>query len=202
TCALPISHPCQDCLQGQGAGARSPLEQAGVPRAHLCQRQRPAGLGRLRGAQGVSPERAGAGAHPAERQAQGGDGDDMTTVMDERFLRAVEVVLKHEGGYVHDPRDPGGETKYGISKRSYPELDIARLTREDAIAIYYRDWWQRYGYDRLQNDAIATKLLDMAVNMGPATAHRLLQEALVFLGYDIAVDGIIGLQTIGAANRA
>ena len=126
----------------------------------------------------------------------------MTTVMDERFLRAVEVVLEHEGGYVNDPRDPGGETKYGISKRSYPDLDITNLTREDAIAIYYRDWWQRYGYGRLQDEAVSTKLLDMAVNMGPATAHRLLQEALVFLGYDIAVDGIIGPQTIGAANKA
>lgn len=122
--------------------------------------------------------------------------------MDERFLQAVEVVLAHEGGYVNDPRDPGGETKYGISKRSYPHLDIANLTREDAIAIYYRDWWQRYGYGRLQDEAIATKLLDMAVNMGPATAHRLLQEVLVFLGYDIAVDGIIGPQTVGATNKA
>lgn len=122
--------------------------------------------------------------------------------MDERFLQAVEVVLAHEGGYVHDPRDPGGETKYGISKRSYPHLDIANLTREDAIAIYYRDWWQRYGYGRLQDEAIATKLLDMAVNMGPATAHRLLQKTLVFLGYDIAVDGIIGPQTVGATNKA
>jgi len=121
---------------------------------------------------------------------------------DERFRQAVEVVLRNEGGYVNDPRDPGGETKYGISKRSYPNLDIANLTREDAIAIYYRDWWQRYGYDRLQDDAVATKLLDMAVNMGPATAHRLLQEALVFLGHDIAVDGILGPQTIGAANKA
>lgn len=122
--------------------------------------------------------------------------------MDERFFQAVEVVLAHEGGYVNDPRDPGGETKYGISKRSYPHLDIANLTREDAIAIYYRDWWQRYGYGRLQDEAIATKLLDMAVNMGPATAHRLLQEVLVFLGYDIAVDGIIGPQTVGATNKA
>lgn len=122
--------------------------------------------------------------------------------MDERFLQAVEVVLAHEGGYVHDPRDPGGETKYGISKRSYPHLDIANLTREDAIAIYYRDWWQRYGYGRLQDEAIATKLLDMAVNMGPATAHHLLQKTLVFLGYDIAVDGIIGPQTVGATNKA
>ena len=122
--------------------------------------------------------------------------------MDERFLQAVEVVLAHEGGYVHDPRDPGGETKYGISKRSYPHLDIANLTREDAIAIYYRDWWQRYGYGHLQDEAVATKLLDMAVNMGPATAHRLLQEVLVFLGYGIAVDGIIGPQTVGATNKA
>jgi len=121
---------------------------------------------------------------------------------EERFRHAVGVVLRHEGGYVHDPADPGGETKYGISKRSYPELDIANLTREQAIEIYRRDWWERYGYDRLQDDAVATKLLDMAVNMGPATAHRLLQEALVFLGYDIAVDGIIGPQTIVAANRA
>ncbi len=122
--------------------------------------------------------------------------------MDERFLQAVEVVMRHEGGYVNDLRDPGGETKYGISKRSYPSLDIANLTREDAIAIYYRDWWQRYGYGRLQDEAIATKLLDMAVNMGPATAHRLLQEVLVFLGYGIAVDGIIGPQTVGATNKA
>lgn len=126
----------------------------------------------------------------------------MSTVTDERFQRAVEVVLGHEGGYVNDPRDPGGETKYGISKRSYPSLDIANLTREDAIAIYYRDWWQRYGYGRLQDDVVATKVFDMAVNMGPATAHRLLQEALVFLSYSIAVDGILGPQTIGAANKA
>ena len=125
-----------------------------------------------------------------------------STVMDERFLRAVEVVLDHEGGYVNDPRDPGGETKYGITKRSYPELTIAALTREDAIAIYYRDFYSKYGYGRLNDEAVATKVFDMAVNMGPETAHRLLQEALVFLGYDIAVDGIIGPQTIGAANRA
>src|SRR5690606_31473517 len=126
----------------------------------------------------------------------------MSTITDERFLRAVEVVLDHEGGYVNDPRDPGGETKYGISKRSYPDLDIASLTREQAAEIYYRDWWQRYGYGRLQDEAVATKLLDMAVNMGPAAAHRLLQEALVFLDNPVAVDGIIGPQTVAATNKA
>ena len=125
-----------------------------------------------------------------------------STAMDERFLRAVEVVLQHEGGYVHDPRDPGGETKYGISKRSYPSLDIANLTREDAIAIYYRDFYSKYGYGRLKDEAVATKVFDMAVNMGPATAHRLLQEALVFLGFPVDVDGILGPQTLMAVNRA
>src|SRR5690606_2973445 len=83
------------------------------------------------------------------RQTQGGDGDDMNTVMNELFLHAVEVVLEHEGGYVHDPHDPGGETKFGISKRQYPDLDIANLTREQAIEIYRRDWWDKYGYGRL-----------------------------------------------------
>jgi len=126
----------------------------------------------------------------------------MSTGMDERFLRAVEVVLKHEGGYVNDPRDPGGETKWGISRRSYPNLDVANLTREDAIAIYYRDFYSKYGYGRLNDEAVATKVFDMAVNMGPATAHRLLQEALVFLGYPVDIDGIIGPQTIAAANKA
>ena len=124
---------------------------------------------------------------------------------DEKFLRAVDVVLKHEGGLSEHPSDPGGITKWGISLRSYPELGeegIRNLTREQAAEIYYRDFYKRYGHDRINDEAVATKLLDMAVNMGPATAHRLLQEALVFLGYDIAVDGIIGPQTIGAANRA
>jgi len=123
--------------------------------------------------------------------------------MDERFLRAVEFVLAHEGGYVNDPADPGGETKWGISRRSYPELDIANLTREDAIAIYYRDWWQRYGYDRLMSPTIAAKVLDLSVHVGPRQAHMMLQRALHAVGRrDVAVDGIIGPKTISAANAA
>src|SRR5690606_26803467 len=114
-----------------------------------------------------SPERAGASAHPAERQTQGGDGDDMSAATDERFRRAVEVVLAHEGSYVNDPADPGGETKFGISKRQYPDLDIASLTREQAVEIYRRDWWDKYGYGRLASPAIATKVFDLSVNVGP-----------------------------------
>jgi len=126
-----------------------------------------------------------------------------STAMDERFLRAVEVVLAHEGGYVNDPADPGGETKYGISKRQYPELDIASLTRKQAIEIYRRDWWDKYGYGRLASSAIATKVFDLSVNVGPRRAHEMLQRALHAVGRrDVVVDGIIGPQTISAANAA
>ena len=48
------------------------------------------------------------------------------------FNNIIEVVLKHEGGYVNDPKDLGGETKYGITKRFYPDVDIKNLTKEKA----------------------------------------------------------------------
>lgn len=122
--------------------------------------------------------------------------------MDEKFLRAVETVLKHEGGYVHHPDDPGGETNWGISKRSYPDLDIKNLTREQAIAIYKRDWWDRYKYGLINDVDVAAKVLDMSVNMGPAAAHRALQKSLSFLGANLVVDGILGPKTLEAVNGA
>ncbi|PZN06451.1 MAG: hypothetical protein DIU69_13250, partial [Bacillota bacterium] len=71
---------------------------------------------------------------------------------DEKFLRAVDVVLKHEGGLSEHPSDPGGITHWGISLRSYPELGeegIRNLTREQAAEIYYRDFYAKYGYARI-----------------------------------------------------
>jgi hypothetical protein len=69
------------------------------------------------------------------------------------FEQAVEFTLAWENGYTNNPDDPGGETKYGISKRSYPTLDIFNLTLEQAKAIYYRDYWvkseaYKYGYPK------------------------------------------------------
>lgn len=120
---------------------------------------------------------------------------------DQRFARAVEVVLAHEGGYVHDPDDPGGETHWGISRRQYPDLDIASLTKDQAAAIYFRDWWNRYGYDRIHDTEVATKVLDLSVNMGPGAAHKCLQRALHACGQrHVTIDGVLGPQTIGAAN--
>jgi lysozyme family protein len=114
------------------------------------------------------------------------------------FDLAIPIVLAHEGGYSFDPRDPGGETKYGISKRQYPELDIKNLTLEQAKAIYKRDYWQ---YDALLDQDVATKVFDAAVNLGTARAVRILQEAVNAVGPTrIAVDGVFGPITAAAAN--
>lgn len=120
----------------------------------------------------------------------------------QRFERLIGMILQHEGGYVYDPVDPGGETKYGISKRSYPHVDIKNLTIEQAKDIYYRDWWLRLRCNEIQDDRIAQKLLDTCVNVGAMTGVRLLQRALCDVGDPVTADGLIGPQTIGAANRA
>lgn len=119
---------------------------------------------------------------------------------DYKFRYAIEKVFAHEGGYVNDPEDPGGETKFGISKRSYPLLDIRHLTREEAEAIYHRDFWTRPKIDRIVDIPLAAKVLDLGVNLGPGRAIKLLQQAVVGLGCEIAVDGILGPATLGAVN--
>jgi lysozyme family protein len=117
------------------------------------------------------------------------------------FLRAAETLLAHEGGYSDNAADPGGETKYGISAREYPHLDIKSLTREQAIEIYYRDWWRRFHFYELPATAGA-KLFDLAVNMGPANAVRCLQRALRACGRRLIDDGALGAETIAAAAAA
>lgn len=111
------------------------------------------------------------------------------------FDQAFEVLMKHEGGYVNDPRDPGGETKYGISKRAYPDIDVANLTVDQARDIYRRDYWDACKCDELP---IRARLLvfDSAVNQGVGTAIRLYQEAL-----GVKADGVIGPKTIEASYK-
>lgn len=121
---------------------------------------------------------------------------------DKRFQRAIEIVLAHEGNYSNDPADPGGETKYGISKRSYPNLDIAALTRDQAIEIYRRDWWDRLRLGEIADPDLAAKVLDLAVNVGAGTGIMLLQRALTAAGQPVEVDGVMGPQTLAAANSA
>lgn len=92
------------------------------------------------------------------------------------FDLCFDRLIGHEGGYVNDPADPGGETQWGVSKRSYPDLDIRRLTREDAREIYRRDFWGRINADEMP-PAVAWQLFDFAVNSGIETAVRYLQRA-------------------------
>lgn len=107
----------------------------------------------------------------------------------------VDRVLSHEGGYVNDPNDPGGETKWGISKRSYPHLNIKDLTRQDAIAIYQSDFWQRVQGDKLPVPFVF-QALDAAVNHGIGNAVRWIQRAA-----GVADDGVIGPVTLAAVAR-
>ena len=92
------------------------------------------------------------------------------------FDEIIGVVLKHEGGYVNDPKDPGGETKYGVSKRAYPDVDIKGLTREEAKELYKRDYWDRAKVDTVPKD-LKHIYFDMTVNMGRGRAVKILQEA-------------------------
>ena len=110
------------------------------------------------------------------------------------FDEAFDRLLGHEGGYVNDPNDPGGETSWGISKRSYPDLDIKALTREQAKEIYLRDFWNRIHADEL-HDGVAYQTFDFAVNSGIETAIRKLQAAL-----GVADDGYWGPITRAAAK--
>jgi lysozyme family protein len=112
------------------------------------------------------------------------------------FDRAVQIVLEKEGVLSDDARDPGGLTKYGISQKAYPALDIRALTVDGAIEIYRRDYWAKIRGDDLCW-AFALPLFDCAVNQGPGTAVRFFQLAL-----DVRIDGSFGPATLAAANAA
>jgi lysozyme family protein len=110
------------------------------------------------------------------------------------FDIAFERLIGHEGGYVDHPSDPGGETKYGISKRSYPGEDIKNMTLERAKLIYRRDFWGPAGCDAVPS-GIKFDLFDTAVNSGVRTAVRLLQRAV-----GETPDGILGPRTLAAVQ--
>ena len=126
------------------------------------------------------------------------------------FEQAIEVALKREGGYVHDPADAGGETNYGISKRRYPEVDIKALTRQGASDLYRRDFWNPL-YDAILHQPLATKLLELTLHCQHGDTRpyydtdmvgiRLVQQALRALGDPVvSLDGRFGPQTLQAVK--
>lgn len=107
---------------------------------------------------------------------------------------AVPHILEVEGGWVNNPYDPGGETKYGISKNAYPNVDIAALTKDQAIEIYRKDYWvPTAGRIEDLSPQIALVVFDWAVNSGNKPAVMKLQEAL-----HVTQDGNIGEKTRAA----
>lgn len=131
-----------------------------------------------------------------------------------RFDYAVNIILKHEGRFTNDKDDPGGATDYGISLRFLKSYgidinddgqinleDIQDLDRDKACDIYRKYWWDMYGYNDIGHLLIATKIFDMAVNMGAHQAHKLTQRATNCLGYTLKVDGILGVKSKGEINE-
>lgn len=111
------------------------------------------------------------------------------------FADFIDRVLNSEGGYVNNPADIGGETRFGISKRSYPLVDIKNLTRLQAIEIYRTDFWNRVQGDKLP-PMFAFQALDAAVNHGIGNSVRWMQRAA-----GVADDGNIGPVTLAAVAR-
>lgn len=110
------------------------------------------------------------------------------------FDAAFERLIGHEGGYVNHPADPGGETKFGITKRSYPGEDIKGMTLARAKTIYGRDYWGPAGCDSVP-DGLKFDLFDMAVNAGVKAAVRCLQNSA-----GETADGILGPRTLQAVS--
>ena len=112
------------------------------------------------------------------------------------FNTAFAVVVGLEGGYVNDPRDPGGETKYGISKRAHPTLDIFNLTLEAAKETYLNQYWLPAHCDDLPWP-LCLLVFDGAVNQGTDATIKLLQKAS-----NTVQDGILGKNTLIAIGRS
>ncbi len=111
------------------------------------------------------------------------------------FDRCIAVILKNEGGYVNDPKDPGGETNFGISKKAYPGLDIATLTESKAKEIYRKDYWEKVHADEIRIPSLALQVFDCAVNCGVSVAAKMLQRCV-----GTHQDGIVGSKTLAAVN--
>lgn len=133
-----------------------------------------------------------------------------------RFDYAVDCVLHHEGGYVDHKNDPGGATNFGISLRFLQKQnivdgdfdgdgdvdadDIRAMTREDAKNAYKKAFWIPNKINDIKSSLIATKVFDMAVNMGGRQAWKLVQRACTKLGVVLTDDGIAGPKTLSGVN--
>jgi len=125
--------------------------------------------------------------------------------MDEatRFARSLELVLKHEGGFVNHPADPGGATNKGVTQKTYdgwrlsqalPKRSVRFITVAELTAIYRKHYWVAASCDELPA-GVDYMVFDLAVNSGPGRAAKFLQEAV-----RVEADGEIGPKTLAAVR--
>lgn len=127
--------------------------------------------------------------------------------------RIAQEIVAREGGYVDDPDDPGGATNFGVTIHTMrrlgldltrdgvvDSLDVRALTRDQAVTLFIDHYYQRPGIARLP-ESLQASVFDMYVNAG-ANAVKILQRLLREMGQGIAVDGLIGPQTVAAAEAA
>jgi lysozyme family protein len=108
-------------------------------------------------------------------------------------MNIIERIMLTEGGYVNDPQDAGGETKYGVSKRAHPDLDIKNLTKHEAEQILINDYIVLPGFNDLPNNSLRDQLIDFGYHSGPPRAIRTLQALL-----GVRIDGTLGPRTAAA----
>lgn len=132
----------------------------------------------------------------------------------ERFNYAFSILMLHEGGLSNHSLDPGGITKYGISLRYLKSKgididldgdsdadDIRKIKLKNAFNIYQKYWWDKYHYNLINNLQVATKILDLSVNMGAPASHKIVQKAINdLIKKPIVVDGILGKMTLAQLN--
>ena len=115
--------------------------------------------------------------------------------MKHNWEKSLEVILHHEGGYVNHPKDPGGETNMGVTKRVYEDFggtkDMKDLTHEDVEPIYKKNYWDRVKGDDLP-EGLDLMIFDFAVNAGTGRAAKFIQRLV-----NTTVDGGIGPNTLG-----
>lgn len=115
---------------------------------------------------------------------------------DERYVRFFKRLMKYEGGYVNDPDDLGGETKYGISKRAYPNINIRDLTEADAMGIFHRDYYLPLNIPAFVDDEIAWQVFDFGVNAGVKRSAKMVQRIV-----GAFPDGHIGSKSLDLINN-
>jgi len=121
----------------------------------------------------------------------------MTAAFDSAFYQ----LIGYEGGSAEDAGDRGGQTRWGISKRSYPTVDVLNLTLEQAKQIYLRDYWRPLRLDQVRDQNVAAEIFEQAVNFGLRGAAQNLQSALNYLGLGVRRDGSVGPETLAAVNQ-